>query len=126
MQLLKLAYLCHGWMLGLCGRPLLSDRVEAWQYGPVVPKIYHQFKKYKGAFISEVPGVKPSGFSPDEESIMDQVWEQYGHLTGPQLSTLTHQSGTPWDITIRVRGQGSTIPNDLIEQHYRALTEART
>lgn len=126
MQLLKLVYICHGWMLGLYGRPLIKDHVEAWKYGPVVPKVYHQYKRYRDTSIREIPETPPSVFSEEERSIMDQVWKHYGHFTGPQLSTLTHQPGTPWDTTIRFRGQGAVISNDLIEQHYRSLAQARS
>ena len=34
-QLMKLAYIAHGWMLALYQRPLITDRIEAWKYGPV-------------------------------------------------------------------------------------------
>jgi len=37
MQVLKLAYIAHGWQLGLHGRPLINEPVEAWKYGPDLP-----------------------------------------------------------------------------------------
>ena len=40
MQLLKLVFIAHGWMLGLYGEPLISDDVQAWKYGPVIPDLY--------------------------------------------------------------------------------------
>ena len=33
MQLLKLVYIAHGWRLGLYGKPLIRDEIQAWQYG---------------------------------------------------------------------------------------------
>jgi uncharacterized phage-associated protein len=60
MQLVKLVFLCHGWMLGLYGKPLVRDRIEAWKYGPVIPKLYNAVKQYRGGPISQlVPG--PAG-----------------------------------------------------------------
>ena len=37
MQVLKLAYIAHGWMLALYHRPLIGDGIEAWTYGPIIP-----------------------------------------------------------------------------------------
>jgi uncharacterized phage-associated protein len=125
MQVLKLVYIAHGWMLGLTGRPLIDEPVEAWQYGPVVPSIYHRFKRYGGSFIDECPSQAPLAFTGRERAILDQVWKNYGHLSGVKLSSLTHQRGTPWDITIRRRGRGSVISNDLIEDHYQSLAATK-
>jgi len=123
MQLLKLVYLCHGWMLGLYSRPLIKEQVEAWTYGPVVPSLYHHFKSYGGGMISEMPSEAPRGLDPEEENVIRQVWDAYGRYTGLQLSSLTHVGGSPWDITRR-SGRGRWISNDLIEQHYRQLAAA--
>ena len=46
LQLMKLAYMSHGWMLAMTGKPLFNNRIEAWKYGPVIPDLYTQIKKY--------------------------------------------------------------------------------
>jgi uncharacterized phage-associated protein len=37
LQLMKLVYIAHGWMLGIHQRPLIKDHIEAWKLGPVIP-----------------------------------------------------------------------------------------
>jgi uncharacterized phage-associated protein len=35
LQLLKLAYIAHGWSFPIRKQGLIGERIEAWQYGPV-------------------------------------------------------------------------------------------
>jgi uncharacterized phage-associated protein len=126
MQVLKLVYLCHGWMLGIHGRPLSAEPARAWAYGPVFLSVYHEYKKYRGNPIPDIPSEEPRGFDDEERDIMRQVWVEYGSYTGPELSTLTHQQGSPWQITrTSSRFPNSVISNDLIEDHYRRLADAK-
>jgi len=46
MKLQKLVYFALGWCLALADKPLINEKVEAWQYGPVVGSLYREFKKY--------------------------------------------------------------------------------
>ncbi len=124
MQVLKLAYIAHGWCLGLFGRPLVNEPVEAWQYGPVIPSIYHTYKRFGSKFITSAEPCT-FHFDTDETSVMDQVWEGYGDRTGVSLSSLTHEPGTPWSLTVEQSGMGAVISNDLIEDHYSRLAAAR-
>lgn len=125
MQILKLVYIAHGWNLGLYGNPLINESVEAWQYGPVIPSLYHAYKRFGSSPIDDCPGAGPNEFGNDERRVMDQVWSGYGSRSGISLSTLTHQPGSPWFISYNEQGRGATISNDLIEDHYRRLSEAR-
>lgn len=54
LKLQKLVYISHGWHLAIEGQNLVSDEfAEAWQYGPVFPSLYHEFKGAgKGAITS--------------------------------------------------------------------------
>jgi uncharacterized phage-associated protein len=119
MQVLKLVYIAHGWLLGLNARPLVNEEIEAWQYGPVIPSLYHAYKQCGAGFIRDFSGSGDEGFEYLELAIMDQVWNGYGHRSGISLSTLTHEPGTPWSLTVKDSGLGAVISNDLIEDYYR-------
>lgn len=123
MQLLKLVYIAHGWMLGLYGVPLIRDRVEAWKFGPVIPTLYHAVKHCKdGPVIGDIQ-VDDEEITEVEKDLISQVYGIYGDASGIALSNLTHRPNTPW---YRVYEDGVShirIPNDIIQEHYSALAE---
>lgn len=121
MQILKLVYIAHGWLLGIHGRPLVNEPIEAWPYGPVIPSLYQHFKKFGSRFIDDFPADPPSGFDMQETETMRDVMRGYGDRSGISLSALTHEPGTPWAETVRLLGSGAVISNDLIEDYYHRL-----
>lgn len=121
MQLLKLVYIAHGWMLGRHGRPLFPEKVQAWQYGPVVPEVYQAVKQFGSNPISSIPNVHPFSFDEEERNVMDFVTKNYGGANGIVLSTATHQPGTPWHQTWMVTKNSAPISNDLIHNFYAQL-----
>ncbi|MCC7437458.1 MAG: DUF4065 domain-containing protein [Armatimonadetes bacterium] len=56
MKLLKLVYIAHGWHLGIMGKPLISDEVQAWKYGPVIPKLYSRALSLRNSGNMEIQG----------------------------------------------------------------------
>ena len=123
LQIVKLTYLCHGWMLGLYGRALSRQSVEAWRYGPVIPIVYHEVKRYGRRFIINELSVSDKSFDELEYDLIDQVSSVYGQFTGIELSQLTHARGTPWHMIWYGKGQNSEIPDALIKNHFAALAE---
>lgn len=119
MQLLKLVYIAHGWMLGLYGRPLIRDDVEAWQYGPVIPRLYNAVRSFRSQPVVGPLQAMNEVLDPQELSIVDQVYDIYGKLSGPVLSRMTHAQNTPWQLTYKPNEFGLDISNDIIEEHYR-------
>ena len=128
MQLLKLVYIAHGWMLGLTGRPLINDRVEAWQYGPVIPGLYARVRESRGApIVKKISALfDKAELDADEADIINQVYNAYKKFTGIQLSRMTHADGTPWALSYEHGTFGKVIPVDLIEEHYKRLSERKT
>lgn len=124
MQILKLVYMCHGWMLGLYGRQLIKEDVEAWKYGPVIRELYDEVKDYRSQAITKALSDDVDTFDDAEKNIIDQVYLKYGRFSGPALSRSTHMKGSPWDITYNLLGPNCVISNDLIEDYYRKLAKS--
>ena len=124
LQLIKLVYIAHGWFLAFTkGIPLLREPVQAWKYGPVVPSLYHAVKGNR-EIAEPFPMIQSwkDVLHQDERGILDETLEFYGHFTGRQLSSLTHEKGTPWDET----WDGTfhkDIPNKSIEAYYLKLSK---
>jgi len=131
MKVVKLVYIAHGWHLALYnGEPLINEVVQAWKYGPVVDTVYREFSKYRSSQITQqgtelgenMRIITPSVCS-DKKELLEKIWSVYGQYNGLQLSTLTHQENTPWDIVWNKEGgskkSGAIIRNSLIEDHYK-------
>lgn len=120
MQLMKLTYIAHGWSLGIRNIDLFPNRIEAWQYGPVIPDLYRATKSYGRNPIpmDAIGDPENIAVSDDDLAFLEDVYSKYGHLDGIALSYLTHQRGTPWDKCYRPGVYGIEIPDELIRKHY--------
>lgn len=127
MQLQKLVYIAHGWMLGITDKPLIKNKVEAWQWGPVIPDLYHPLKKYGSGIVDEpLPAKQTLETETAEMLISSAVWAGYGELSALQLSAITHKDGTPWSkIRLENPGRHALIPNEVIAEHYQQLLNER-
>ena len=125
MQVQKLTYFCHAWMLGLGHGPLFQDAVESWQYGPVIRSLYHALKQYGGDRITQRILDTPATFTEQEERIIKVIWRQYGQLDGTRLSRMTHITGSPWEQTYQKDKRSQIIHNHIIRDYYASLVEQR-
>jgi uncharacterized phage-associated protein len=138
LKLQKLAFFAHGWHLALYERPLLDEEVQAWKFGPVIPSVYHSFKRYGNKPITDpAPDVDDDGAiiiprlpsnAITDRGLIARVWTVYGSFTGSQLSTMTHGPDTPWARVWETneKGQGLrfvAIPNGLIMEYFRRQLE---
>lgn len=102
IKLQKLLYFAHGFHLVLKGSPLVSEQIEAWNYGPVIPMIYHKFKKWKNLPIEDVNIYRASNAIIKQEDIdfLDLVWHKFSHFTASQLVDLSHEKNGPWHFAV--------------------------
>lgn len=124
MQLLKLVYLAHGWSLGIRGRPMVNEPVEAWRYGPVIRALYDEVKRFRDQPVSSL-GSSSADFEKEDVRLLEAIYRTYGKWDGISLSNLTHRAGSPWRKAWNLNRKNARISNDLIENHYRSLYLAR-
>ena len=142
MQLQKLVYIAHGWSLAVLGRPLTSDSIRAFDYGPVYPELWTALKRYGRSPVSRPIKVKDFGFGdfqpdandavvgefdPDTAELISLVYENYGHFHAFQLSALTHEPETPWhQVYVGNSQPKGIIENSKIRDHFIEIAKERS
>ncbi|MHB8304175.1 MAG: Panacea domain-containing protein [Acidobacteriaceae bacterium] len=104
MKLQKLLYLAHGWSLAFLHRPLIQEKIKAWKYGPVIPSVYDEFRKFRANPITREASGSEQACTLDAAScqLIRKVWATYRNQTAMQLSAMTHEPGYAWDLTQRM------------------------
>lgn len=130
IKLQKLVYIAHGWSLAVFDFPLVDEGLKAWRYGPVFPSLYRTLRHYgRDAIQEKIPDHSSRDLdtlfenSPDYRELLEMVWSRYGELNGIQLSTMTHQKGTPWDLVKKTSPDDDSpaISDVIISEHYKKL-----
>lgn len=114
LKLQKLLYYMQGFHLAVFNEPLFEDKIEAWQYGPVVPCVYNKYKEHgtNGIF----PEQEPIILTVDEENLFHKVYEVYGVYNAIGLMKLTHKE-EPWTST--PVGKGHIISRDKMKAFFK-------
>ena len=116
-----MSYIAHGFKLAIHKCPFSNELVQAWDYGPVFPKIYYTFKSNPPGKIKRYgDNFESHSFNEDEIEIIKLVYDTYGSFDGWVLSAITHAPGTPWHTFYKKDVLGITIPNDVIQEHFES------
>ena len=113
LRLNKLMYFAQAWSLVLRQKPLFSESIEAWTFGPVIPSIYHKYKGYGKAQITTVdPSFRLSMLDAEEQRLLFATMAYYGEYSTHGLVDLSHEDGSPW---VRACGASNTVihPDDM-------------
>ena len=134
LKLLKLVYIFFGWTCVAHPRTyLFSDPIEAWDYGPVVPSLYYELRKFGKGQIKELatlydPFDDRDPREPKKDEMADNeifgtlntIWDSYKNASAQHLVALTHEEGSPWWNTYDGT-RNKEIPKELIRNYYMNL-----
>ncbi len=110
LTLQKLLYFVQGLSLAFFKQPAFKEEIEAWNYGPVIPEIYHKYKKYGRGEIQESKNVE---ISKAVEAIIEIVTDYYGSFSSGKLIDITHEE-RPWKVTIK----NQEIRQEIIKEYF--------
>lgn len=107
IKIVKLVYLAHGWSLFFYDKPLVDEAPEVWPFGPVLPSVYHTFKRYGSKRIKSPEQyfdiAKGEWITPEIQAadaaaqlLICRVWDIYKSYTGWELSDITSISHSAW------------------------------
>jgi uncharacterized phage-associated protein len=123
LELQKIIYLAHMFFLGRTGRPLVPDTFEAWDYGPVLPGLYHRAKIFGSSPVEDIFADVPDPPPGEERNMLDEAFEGLGAAGAGRLVSATHRPGGAWDTHYIPGKRHCLIPNEDILKEYRGLED---
>ncbi len=114
LKLQKILYFVQAYFLtnNPNGRPCFREKIEAWDFGPVVPKAYREYKQYGSANIpvmssfvdfydddiwnSERKWFDSNIISAEHKEMINAVVDKFANYSATDLVTLTHKQA-PWN-----------------------------
>lgn len=141
LSLQKLIYFIHGWFYSIYDKPLVKNKFEAWQYGPVQRVLYDQFKTFRerpirntrATYIDPETGenvYREPVIVEDHAHVIEQVLDKYAGYTAGQLVDESHVEDGPWEYVWKQAEEvvypGMRIPDSLILEHFKRMTPILT
>lgn len=130
-HLQHLVYLSFVYHLGLYNKPLAKDPIKAWDFGPVIEKLYNALMSYGNGFVNDLLGEKINAnvFSIESISLLDQIWkifyldytEQHSDPIDYLSRSITTIGGVWHDYWFLNKKHYVTINNIDLSQYYNKL-----
>jgi uncharacterized phage-associated protein len=113
LKIQKLMFFAQAVHLGMHGVPLFADNILRWKYGPVVRRVYDEYKVHREKSIPPVDPVDQTKYSAATRRFLDGVFAIYGHMSGGALLELSHQTRS-WKET----AENATIKHVVMMQDF--------
>ena len=134
LKLQKLLYFIQAYFLTATDdkRPCFKDKIEAWDFGPVVPNAYHEFKQYGSGNIPAIDSYivfdreniwnthreayNPNVITLNDRNMIASVVDEFSRYSASGLVDLTHRQA-PWRDAYQRFGN-SEITIDAIRGYF--------
>lgn len=113
LKLQKLLYYAQGFHLAMNGAPLFNEPIVAWQHGPVVRAIYHQYSEFGAGALPTPEGFDPGVVDQDAQEVIEEAYSVYGQYSAWGLRNLTHEE-PPWRDT----PANGIISHDVMRRYF--------
>lgn len=134
LKLQKLLYFIQAYFLTATddNRPCFKDKIEAWDFGPVVPNAYREFRQYGSGNIPTIESYvvfdnkniwnshrevyNPNVIACDDRKMIASVVDEFSRYSASGLVDLTHRQA-PWRDAYQ-RFANSEITIDAIRGYF--------
>lgn len=112
--------------------PCFDEKIEAWDFGPIVPEAYREYKQYGNGDIPTVKSYllfdngniwnskrveyKDNIISPDDKKLINKVIDKFSNYSATDLVSLTHRQ-SPW-IDAYIPCQNNEITIESIRRYF--------
>jgi uncharacterized phage-associated protein len=125
LKMQKLVYYAQGVYLAMFDKKLFDEDIVAWEHGPVVLSLYHEFKKFgRGAIESDFKNFDINIFTEQQQEMLREVHITFGQFSAWVLRNMTHKE-KPWvETTNNGNVMDGVIDEKLMKEYFKTQLEA--
>jgi len=116
LKLQKLCYYAQGFSIAINDTPLFDDPIEAWDHGPVVPSLYHEFKKYGSGALPVLQAEFGVNYDDNTKELLNEIYNIYGQFSAWKLRNMTHEE-SPWIDAFK--SDDPLISHDALKDYFK-------
>ena len=117
LKLQKILYFVQANFLVSANSACFEEEIEAWDFGPVAPEAYHEFKIYGSAEIPEFECRNADNLIvKKDKDLINEMVDQCAKYSASSLVEITHNQD-PWN-NVYEKYCNNTITNDSIKQFF--------
>ena len=121
LKLQKILYFIQAYFLiKQPSRCCFDDKIEAWDFGPVVPKAYRKYKQFGSSDIPTIIDFEKSDSNDcitcDDKNLIKTVIDKFADYSATDLVGLTHTQ-SPW-IDAYIPHMNREITPEAIKEYF--------
>lgn len=121
LKLQKILYFIQAYFLiKQPSRCCFDDKIEAWNFGPVVPKVYRKYKQFGSSDIPTIIDCEKSDsnncITSDDKNLIKTVIDKFEDYSSTDLVDLTHKQ-SPW-IDAYISHMNREITTEAIKAYF--------
>jgi len=118
LKLQKILYFVQAEFLVTKNQPCFAEEIEAWDFGPVVPSVYYEYRMFGSG---NIPCIGKSNvrhvISVRDRRILNEIIDECSRYSASALVEITHNQ-TPW-IEAYKNGYNSEITTRSIKKYFK-------
>ena len=123
LQLQKILFFIQKESIRKRGYGIFSNRIEAWQYGPVVPDVFYQFAGFGAMklvlYEDLFSDVSPKDIIDDQsKEIIEGILREYIHVSPWDLVAKSHVSNGAWSNSISMGEKYPITDQDIFNIYF--------
>lgn len=116
LKLQKILYFVQAEFLVSKNEPCFYENIEAWDFGPVIPIVYHKYRVYGSASIPHFDSNYICNFDESDKQMLDGIIDECARYSASTLVEFTHRQ-TPWKEAYQPYYR-APISNDSIKRFF--------
>jgi len=120
LKMQKLVYYAQAWHLVYFKEILFKNTILAWDFGPVVPDVYHEFKCFSSSPIKyKESGEEENGFGKEQIKFLNACYGTFIKYSAFELVNMTHNED-PWKDAYK-KGPSTEIFPEAMRKFYSGM-----